>query len=76
MYSTIIDVKEVSIYVPEHACVPKMQLVKFIRLEIFKINEKNSECNREIKGGGTSQHPGYLKGKRRLVSNMTADFSH
>lgn len=40
MYSTITDVKEISIYVSEHACVPKMQLVKFIRLEIFKINEE------------------------------------
>lgn len=40
MYSTITGVKQVSIYVSEHACVPEMQLVKFVRLEIFKTNEE------------------------------------
>lgn len=49
MYSTITDVKEVSIYVSEHVCIPKMQLVKFIILEIFKFNEENSVFKRENK---------------------------
>lgn len=42
MYSTITDVKEVSLYVRARMF-PKMQFVKFIRLEIFKMNGKSSK---------------------------------